>query len=94
MFTVISILFSGIFIGYITRRFPFWEKINRPITYTIYLLLFLLGISVGHNPQIMDNLATLGMQAFLLSVAGTLGSLCFAWLVYRFVFQRRKEAKE
>lgn len=94
MFTVISILFTGVFIGYITRRFPFWVKINRPITYTIYLLLFLLGISVGHNPQIMDNLGTLGLQALLLSAAGTLGSLCFAWLVYRLFFQRKKGTEE
>ena len=71
MFTVIGIMFAGIAMGYLLRKIELLQKIGKPISYTIFLLLFLLGISVGANKDIVDNLATLGGQAFLLAVAST-----------------------
>ena len=75
MFTVIGIMFAGIAAGYLLRKIELLQKIGKPISYTILLLLFLLGISVGANKDIVDNLATLGGQAFLLALAGTVGSV-------------------
>ena len=72
MFTVIGIMFAGIAAGYLLRKIELLQKIGKPISYTILLLLFLLGISVGANKDIVDNLATLGGQAFLLALAGCL----------------------
>ena len=57
MFTVIGIMFGGIAIGYILRHVELLQKIGKPISYTILLLLFLLGISVGANKEIVNNLA-------------------------------------
>ena len=88
MFIVISIMFAGIAVGYLLKRVPLLHKLGRPITYTIYALLFLLGTSVGANPQIVGNLHTLGVQALLLSVAATLGSVIMAWIVYRFLLHK------
>ena len=79
MFTVIGIMFAGIAAGYLLRKIEFLQKIGKPISYTILLLLFLLGISVGANKDIVDNLATLGGQAFLLALAGTVGSVLAGW---------------
>ncbi|WP_075559745.1 LysO family transporter [Parabacteroides timonensis] len=89
MFTVIGIMFSGIAIGYLLRKVEFLQKIGRPISYTILLLLFLLGISVGANEAIINNLTTLGGQAFLIALAGTGGSVLAAWGVYHFFFKER-----
>ena len=47
MFTVIGIMFGGIAVGYLLRKVELLQKIGKPISYTILLLLFLLGISVG-----------------------------------------------
>lgn len=92
MFTVIGIMFGGIAVGYLLRKVELLQKVGRPISYTIYLLLFLLGITVGGNPDIVNNLATLGGQALLLAAAATLGSVLAAWGVYHFFFkERRKE---
>lgn len=88
MFIVISIMFAGIAVGYLLKRVPLLHKLGRPITYTIYALLFLLGTSVGANPQIVGNLHTLGVQALLLSIAATLGSVIMAWIVYRFLLHK------
>lgn len=89
MFTVIGIMFAGIAVGYLLRGAKVLQRIGRPISYTILLLLFLLGISVGANREIVDNLALLGGQAFLLAAAGTAGSVLAAWGVYRVFFKER-----
>ena len=44
MFTVIGIMFGGIAVGYLLRKVELLQKIGKPISYTILLLLFLLGI--------------------------------------------------
>lgn len=89
MFTVIAIMFGGIAIGYLFRKVEILQKIGKPISYTILLLLFLLGISVGSNEAIMNNLTTLGGQAFLIAFAGTVGSVLAAWGVYHLFFKER-----
>jgi len=92
MFIIIALMFGGIGIGYLFRRVAFLQKTGTGITYTIYLLLFLLGISVGTNDTIMNNLGTLGIEAALIAFAGTMGSVLAAWGIYHFFF-KRKEAK-
>ena len=82
MFTVIGIMFAGIAAGYLLRKIELLQKIGKPISYTILLLLFLLGISVG-------DLVTLGGQAFLLALAGTVGSVLAGWGVYCLFFKER-----
>ncbi|MGM9759908.1 MAG: LysO family transporter [Parabacteroides sp.] len=94
MFVVIGIMFAGIAVGYLLRKVEILQQIGRPISYTILLLLFLLGITVGANEEIVKNLATLGGQALLLAVAGTLGSLLAAALVYRYLFQEKRRDNE
>lgn len=89
MFTVIGIMFCGIAVGYLLRRIEWLQGIGKPISYTILLLLFLLGISVGANEAIVNNLSTLGGQALLIASAGTIGSLLAAWAVYNLFFKER-----
>lgn len=89
MFIVIGIMFGGIALGYLLRKIELLQRIGKPISYTILLLLFLLGISVGGNEAIVDNLATLGGQAFLIALAGTVGSVLAAWGVYELFFKER-----
>ena len=45
---------------------------------------------IGANEAIVSNLTTLGGQAFLLALAGTLGSVLAAWGVYHFFFKERR----
>lgn len=92
MFTVIGIMFGGIAVGFLLRKIEFLQKIGKPISYTILLLLFLLGVSVGANDAIVSNLSTLGGQALLIALATTTGSVLVAWLVYRFFFKERSNA--
>lgn len=90
MFIVIGTMFGGIAIGYLLRQVAILQKIGKPISYTIILLLFLLGLSVGGNREIVNNLPALGGQAFLLAFAGTSGSIIAAWAVHYYFFKERK----
>lgn len=92
MFIVIGIMFGGIFIGYLMRRVSLLRFTNKAISLAIILLLFLLGIQVGNNKEIMTNLPLLGGQALLISSAGTLGSLLCGWAVY-YLFYKEKTKK-
>ncbi|MCD7936164.1 MAG: LysO family transporter [Tannerellaceae bacterium] len=87
MFTVIASMFIGVLTGYLFRNVEFLQRISASISWTIFLLLFLLGISVGSNRMIIQNLSSLGQEAFLLAFAGTLGSILAAWFVYRIFFK-------
>ena len=62
---------------------------DEVITVLIWLLLFLLGVEVGGNEQIIKALHTLGVEALLLSVAGTLGCCVLAWALWKIAGGKR-----
>lgn len=80
-------MLGGILLG---RFLPQGNKkwVQNGITVAILLLLFLLGMSVGHNRQIMDNLCTIGFEAGLITLGAVGGSVVCAWLVYRLYFSK------
>ena len=85
MFIVIACMLAGIVVGYLFRKWKL-RFIHRVILVMIWLLLFLLGLEVGTNDQIIGQFGHLGFEAFLLAFAGTLGSVLFAgilWLTLR-----------
>lgn len=89
MFTVIGFMGGGICIGYLLRR-RHLTHINRIITALIWLLLFLLGIEVGENQKIIQGLATLGMEAFIITLAAVLGSCLSAKILWIWLNKNRK----
>ena len=85
MFVVIACMLAGIVAGYLFRKWKL-RFIHRVILVLIWLLLFLLGLEVGTNDQVINQFGNLGFEAFLLAFAGTLGSVLFAgilWLTVR-----------
>ena len=91
MFTVIMCMLGGMLLGFLLRRQPMpW--VQRVITALIWLLLFLLGIEVGGNRRIVEGLATLGLEAVLLSLAGLAGSCCTAWALWYWLYRKRRMA--
>lgn len=89
MLKIVMIMLCGIGTGYLLRNKKM-SFIGRVITALIWVLLFLLGIEVGANPRIINGLQTLGLEAIVLMIAGSLGSAIFAWALWRYVC--RKEA--
>jgi len=81
MFIVIAFMLAGIAVGYLFRRWKF-RFINGLIITLIWLLLFLLGLEVGTNENVVRQFGKLGFEAFLLAFAGTLGSVIAAWILW------------
>lgn len=91
MFTVFAIMVIGIIAGYFLRRIPDIKIIGKLITGFIFLLLFFLGIAVGHNEKIVNNLTTIGLQALIITMGAIAGSVGLAWFVFKKFFEKGRE---
>lgn len=91
MITVVAIMTLGIVVGYFIRNRNLLVKINdKFIMWAIYLLLFILGLSIGANEIIMKNLPTLGLKALVITLGGILGSISLAWFTYVRFFKTKE----
>ena len=90
MLIVIGLMVCGILIGFRFRKRNL-KFISPLITVAIWILLFLLGLSVGGDPKIMNNLGTIGGEALWLTLGAVGGSVLCAWGVYRFFFCTDKD---
>lgn len=88
MFTIISIMFIGIGIGYLMRNVQMLQKVEKSASLTILLLLFVLGVSIGSNRLIVDNLGRFGWQAAVLASLGITGSMLASLMVFHLFFKK------
>ncbi|MCD8183245.1 MAG: lysine exporter LysO family protein [Bacteroides sp.] len=88
MFIVIGLILTGMLLGYLLRRRNL-RKIHPAITVLIWLLLFILGIEVGSSEQVIKGLHTIGLEAVILTLGGTLGSAVAAWALWRALYKRK-----
>ncbi|MFW5890534.1 MAG: lysine exporter LysO family protein, partial [Marinilabiliaceae bacterium] len=90
--TVIALFIAGIAIGFPLRGRTSILKIADHLVITaVFALLFFLGISVGTDPRIINNIASLGWQAAAISGGAIAGSLLLAKLVAYFFHQQENE---
>ena len=84
MFIVIAFIFIGIVAGRLMRRWPMaW--LQHALTALVWVLLFLLGVEVGGNDQVIASLPTLGVEAAIIAGFATLGSCVLAMLLWQYV---------
>ena len=93
MLKIVMIMLCGIGTGYLLRNKKM-RFIGRIITALIWVLLFLLGIEVGANPRIVNGLQTLGLEAVILTIGGSLGSAIFAWALWKYVTVKQAKKAE
>ena len=89
MVIVIGLMVCGIILGQIFKNKNLFF-IPKLLNYAIYLLLLLLGISIGANDHVMNHLDTIGWDALLITLAATMGSVLCAWGIYRLYFMHTK----
>ena len=77
MFVVVAFMLLGIVLGYFFKNYIKFN-INIVINILIWMLLLLLGIEVGSNDTVFDNLANVGIDAMLITIAALLGSVLLA----------------
>lgn len=92
MLTVVGLMLLGVLTGYFLRnRNVKW--VSRVVMALIWILLFLLGLEVGANDEIVNGLHTIGMEALLITVFALAGSLLGAWALWSWINKgKEKEA--
>ncbi|MDE6800077.1 LysO family transporter [uncultured Bacteroides sp.] len=90
MFTIIGLMFTGMLLGFLLRKQKL-SGIHKAITVLIWLLLFLLGLDVGGNQEIINGLHTIGMEAIVITLAAVLGSVTAAWALWYVLYKKKKE---
>ena len=89
MISIFSFILTGVFVGYVTRKSTHIKYVSSVISVIIVLLLFFLGVSVGANKEIVNSFANIGVDAFAIATACTIGSLLCAWFVYNRFFKNK-----
>jgi len=91
MIEILVIMSAGIVLGFILRKKRYVIMVFDKLTnLSIYLLLFLLGLSIGSNKLIINQFDKIGINAILLAVSGTGGSIILSYFAYKF-FKRDEE---
>src|SRR5690554_6861727 len=88
-FNFIAFMLIGGILGYLFRkREP--SYISKAIMILICLLLLLLGIEVGKNPEIIEGIATIGVEALIITLAAVAGSAIMSLLLWKYIKSRKK----
>ncbi|MBN2766881.1 MAG: lysine exporter LysO family protein [Paludibacteraceae bacterium] len=74
MFIILLFMFAGILSGYLLRKIRI-GFVNGVILTLIWLLLFLLGLEVGFNNEVIARFPVLGLESVVVAVFATLGSI-------------------
>ena len=91
MFSIILTLVAGGILGYLLRRASFVRQLEKSTALTVCLLLFVLGLSIGSNRLIVENLGRVGWQAAILAVLSLSGSIVAARIVFQLFFEKGEE---
>ena len=90
----IFLILIGIAAGYALRRVKALKNVNRTITVTICFMVFMLGLTVGNNSELLGNIGNYGWQALLICCAGLAGSILFTITVNAMFFKGSNTEKE
>ena len=74
MLTIVLITLLGIALGYVLRRHRWLQRVEMTIMLTIFVMLFVLGLTVGGNEYVVENLPSLGGLAALIALVAMTGS--------------------
>jgi uncharacterized membrane protein YbjE (DUF340 family) len=84
MLEVCALLIAGLCVGWLIRGRQAWVRASeRLVTGFVYLMLFLLGLGVGANPEMTRNISNLGLQAVGITVFALTGSIAAGLLCSR-----------
>jgi len=81
MLIVLLLFAAGLLIGHLLRGRRVIRWADRLTDWCIYLLLVVMGLSVGGNHQVLSRLDSVGLQAGVLAVGAIAGSLLLVQLV-------------
>lgn len=82
MIVEIGCIAVGVPAGYLLRTRPaVVGAVDRLTTWSIYTLLFLLGLSLGSDDALVAKAGDIGLRAVVISMASLAGSVAAGWLL-------------
>ena len=85
MFRIVLLLFAGIGAGYLLRNWSFVARLERGVSLTVWALLFVFGVTIGSNRELIVNF---GRQAAVIACLGVAGSFAAVFVVRRYFFRK------
>ncbi len=90
MIEILLLMFGGMLLGYLLRqKKQVIRTVERLTVWCIFLLLFFMGLSIGHDPLIFNSLPSLGVTALIISASGIVGSLFSALILWKYLFKKK-----
>ena len=91
MFRILIVLFIGVVFGYVFRNVRHIKVVEKTEHYTVLVLLFVFGISIGSNHSLLRSIGYFGWQAVVIAVLGMIGSFGAGYLFNRFINKKDRE---
>ncbi|BEP29429.1 LysO family transporter [Helicovermis profundi] len=92
MLQIIIALVLGIIVG---ASFNLGDKIKKNIsnlqTLGVVSLLFVMGISIGINPNIISELSNIGIKALVFALLTTIFSIIFVYFITQYIVKKNEE---
>ncbi len=89
MFKILILLLASAGAGYLLRRNSGLRNVlARSTSVTIFILLFIFGLSIGSNESILSNIPKDGLKAGAIALLGVAGSIAATTVCVRLT--RRK----
>ena len=82
---ILLILAVSVVAGMLLRRIEWIGRFSDATGWTVFALLFVFGITIGMDSNLVSHFSELGVKAVLAAVAGVAGSVLFAWLFAKFI---------
>ncbi len=84
MFIEIGIIAAGVPIGFALRKHEKVKMVTEKLsTWVVYALLFVLGIKIGTNDEVMASLGILGFKALFFCICISFGSILFGLWAFK-----------
>lgn len=86
MFTTICMYFGLLIVGAIlSYKGLISDKINNKLSkiqmFFLFVLIFVMGIRLGMNEEVINSLTTIGIKAFIFSLSTIAGSIICVYIV-------------
>ncbi len=76
MFKILILLIVSAGVGFVLRQNSCLRKtLSRTTPITIFILLFMFGVSIGSNDSILSNIHKDGVKAGAIAILGVAGSI-------------------
>lgn len=90
MYIALGLMFVGIFVGRLLQN-----KISRSVSplilIVICLLLFILGMELGYNDNLLSKIGSIGTISVVIALSSLLGSCVAAKILYKYIFKNNQQ---